>query len=452
MRVLIELRADAFDASELAVDLRNLGARAHAARRELEFQVDRDFGVVSMVTPARRAAVETRELAGWPEEVHGGSSSRLLGSISDFLTFPGQRRARTLTLVRGEIPDDQAVEAAERMPEADSRIRQIFADPEVVSCSLCRDDVVGTSADVETALSATALAREGLTGAGVRVAIVDGGINLNHLRKQGHAHAVDAVASIRFPDMPAPGEQLPGHGTMCAYQIGTAAPAATLVDVPILRGTGDLTTLLSDAIRAYSELRVKLGNGVIDGPLVVSNSWAIYDPSTDFPPGHESNYSHSPDHPFNLAVEALVDAGADVVFAAGNCGPACAYPKCRFARHEPSILGANSHPDVLSVGAVGVDGQAIGYSPIGGALQVAKPDVLAFSQFQGSGVEDIDAGTSTAGPVAAGVVAAIRTLHPATEIPPRDLRDLVRHTAIGIATSPDWAPGTIDTLALLKAL
>src|SRR2546426_12390427 len=41
------------------------------------------------------------------------------------------------------------------------------------------------------------------------------------------------------------------------------------------------------------------------------------------PIGSPENYSANPDHPFNQVTGALVAAGADVFFAAGNCGAGC---------------------------------------------------------------------------------------------------------------------------------
>jgi len=239
---------------------------------------------------------------------------------------------------------------------------------------------------------------------------------------------------------------------MCAFEVGIAAPEATLIDVPILQGKG-LKSLLSDGVRAYASLRDALISGRIDGPLVVTNSWAIFDPATDFPPDHESNYTHTLDHPFNIAVESLVDAGAEVLFAAGNCGSECRYPRCRFTAGSATICGANAQPDVLCVGGVGVDGSTVGYSPFGGTLGQAKPDTLAYTQFDGSEVDDVDGGTSTSCPVAAGVVAAIRSTHPASVVDPRALIELVRTTSRGAQGSgASWTPGTIETKSLLDAL
>jgi subtilisin family serine protease len=238
---------------------------------------------------------------------------------------------------------------------------------------------------------------------------------------------------------------------MCAYQIGVAAPDAALGDVPLL-GKVNLTALLSDAILAFTALRDRVASGAIAGPLVVSNSWAMYDPATDFPPSSPSNYSHTREHPFNLVVESLVDAGIDVIFAAGNCAPACPYGRCRFPAGSATVCGANSLADVVTVGAVAVSGEAIGYSSFGGTIVSEKPDVLAYSQFVGSRIGAVDDGTSTACPLVAGVVAAIRGAYPGTRISPKKLRELIRQTSGGTGVATAWSPGTLDVPALLAKL
>ena len=42
------------------------------------------------------------------------------------------------------------------------------------------------------------------------------------------------------------------------------------------------------------------------GSLVVNNSWAIFHSSWDFPVSKPQNYTHNPNHPFNLMVGAVV--------------------------------------------------------------------------------------------------------------------------------------------------
>lgn len=131
-----------------------------------------------------------------------------------------------------------------------------------------------------------------------------------------------------------------------------------------------------------------------------------------------------------------------MVFAAGNCGPLCPASTCHGLGPGLAINGANSHPDVLTVGAVDVTGALAGYSAQGpGTLSNEKPDLLGYSHFLGSealGHRKPDDGTSAAAPVVAGVVAALRSQFPFDPSRPgrhpRQMRDFLlaeAHVASG---------------------
>ena len=184
--------------------------------------------------------------------------------------------------------------------------------------------------------------------------------------------------------------------------------------------------LLSDAVLAYSKLRTILnGMPVTKRAMVISNSWGMFSPTWDFPPGHSGNYSDNANHPFNLIVASLEAAGADILFAAGNCGRDCPDSRCAFGA-APPICGANSHPAVLSVAGVDVNKARVGYSSQGpGRLNAKKPDIAIYTHFVGSLVYPEDGGTSAACPVAAGVVAAIRSKYPVSKLSPLQLRSLI---------------------------
>jgi subtilisin family serine protease len=368
-------------------------------------------------------------------------------------------------LVRGEIADDEPTARVNQLPGARRDIAGVFADPVIGPVLTCGDSPpVGDRHDVARLLHAADLARAGYDGSGVALAITDTGIDAAHVKERiGRDVRVDAERSWAPPGVGgSPGHHPLGHGTMCAFDAMIAAPEVTLLDVPVLlsprRGGSVLDGLLSDAVAAYAHLRTVL-DGMPAGSraLVISNSWGAFSPAWDFPPGHPGNYSDNPAHPFNVIVGSLEQAGADIVFAAGNCGRDC--PDRRCAYPDRPINGANSHPDVLSVGGVDTRGERVGYSSQGpGRLSDHKPDLCAPTHFSGSGAfgdDQPDSGTSAACPVAAGVVAAIRTRHPATELPPAQLRSLLCRTADDRSTvgfDYDYGYGVIDPAAVLAAL
>ena len=184
-----------------------------------------------------------------------------------------------------------------------------------------------------------------------------------------------------------PGKHPVGHGTMCAYDVGIAAPKATLLDHALLLsetpGETAMSGLLSDAVLAYSKLLASIqAMPASRRALVVNNSWGMFSPAWDFPVGHPGNYSDNPAHPFNVIVASLEAAGADILFAAGNCGRDCPDGRCQFGTARP-ICGANSHPSVLSVAGVDTRKRRVGYSSQGpGRLDPDKPDLSAYTHFR----------------------------------------------------------------------
>jgi Subtilase family len=235
-------------------------------------------------------------------------------------------------LVRGTVPDDPdsqrvAVAEATARPE----VVGVFSDPVIETCLVCPGDpAVGSDQDVAGLLGVKALADAGMDGYRVSVAIVDTGINLAHLESKGR----DPKFSSRRSWTPAgvatkPGKHPVGHGTMCAYDVGIAAPKATLIDHALLLsqtpGETAMSGLLSDAVLAYAKLLGSI-QAMTAGrrALVVNNSWGMFSPAWDFPVGHPGNYSDNPAHPFNVIVASLEAAGADILFAAATAPTAAA--------------------------------------------------------------------------------------------------------------------------------
>jgi hypothetical protein len=364
-------------------------------------------------------------------------------------------------LVRGEIADTAPSRVA-LLTASDPDIVGVFADPQIETMPVyCGYPPVGTADDVAARLGVDTLAGRGLDGRSVALAIVDSGINLDFLRSKGLSPTLDAARSWKKPGMTTqPGRFPVGHGTMCAYDALIAAPRASLLDVPIMATRiATFAALLSDALLAYAHLRSVLDNMAASRKrLVINNSWGIFNPAWDFPIGSPGNYSDNPAHPFNIIVGSLAQAGADILFAAGNCGRDCPDSRCRFGTSRP-INGANSHPQVLSVAGVDLQRRRLGYSSQGpGRLADQKPDVSAYSHFLGSesaGAGLPDVGTSTACPVMAGVVGAMRTKWAAGAVPPAQLRSLVAKTSANLGFPGydyDYGWGLVDPIALADGL
>jgi hypothetical protein len=367
---------------------------------------------------------------------------------------------RSTYILRAEVDDAQL--AALRAHDA---VVGVFSDPLVARCLTCIDSQpLGTATDVESLLGVAGLRRCAMDGSGVLVAIVDTGLNLEYLQGKGKTPKFLAQASWGYQARLPLGSMPVDHGTMCAFDVCIGAPACTLLDMALLRPLGGgMQALLSDAVRAYSHLRDVLTGSLRPDDLrglVVSNSWGMFHPSWDLPPSDPGNYSDNPNHPFNRAIGALEALGADILFAAGNCGPQCPDSRCEGVSTN-AIYGASGHPAVLSVAGVDTRRERVGYSAIGpGRLAQRKPDICGYTHFKGSEVFPADAGTSAACPVVAGVVAAVRSkraLDPAhaEQTSPAAIRALLTSTARDLGAAGydfEHGYGVVDGEALAGVL
>ncbi len=351
----------------------------------------------------------------------------------------------------------------------------IFSDPVISPFLTCGGTPpVGGAAEVQRRLNTAALAARGLDGEKVAVAIMDTGINLAHLQAQPLSKNafLDIANSWVVPGTTTtPGFHPLDHGTMCAYDVLIAAPKAALLDFPVLgsKAPGGALggSVLSLAFKAYSQIMSSwavsfdpTGLAKYDA-LVISNAWGIFHPTSDFPEGHPGRYIDNPNHPFNQLVGMLARSGADIIFAAGNCGAPCADISCA-GLTTGMITGANALGDVLTLAGCDTADQRVGYSSQGPSIANMfqnKPDVTAYTHFQGSlvtGANAPDGGTSAACAVASGCVAALRTgLKPAAT-PSASLFAQLRATARtppGVNTAgwnADYGFGIIDPDAVAR--
>lgn len=350
--------------------------------------------------------------------------------------------------VRISADDEEALQRL--LHDRHEEVVGIYADPaiSIFPAPYCGRAAVGKVSDVVNKLGVRTLQRENLTGKKVRVAIVDTGVN----------GTIIPVAGGWGPDPSyVPGTAPSAHGTMVAFDARIAAPEAAILDYALLSSANDSwTAFLSDAITAYADLIELITRE--PGALIVNNSWGMYNRADDAPIGSPENYSANLDHPFNQIVRTLVSMGADVFFAAGNCGGHCPDQRCGANDRGPgaSIHGANSHPDVITVAAVTVNDRRLGYSSQGpGGLHQRKPDLAAYSHFAGSGVYPADTGTSAACPVAAGVAAALRQKFSPSKVSPAQLKGVLQRTAIdleGDGWDYDLGYGVINANAAWKNL
>lgn len=363
-------------------------------------------------------------------------------------------------LIRGEVADDAALNRLIEKVAQEPNGVGVFSDPRISAIAVCPTVPVGSHEDVANLLKTSTLASKGMDGSNVMVAIVDTGITIDYLKSKGKNPKFDAGKSWTPVQGLIPGNMPVDHGTMCAFDVCIAAPNCTLIDFALLQSQAEggsvMDGFLSDAVRAYSKLLELLSTDIQPKPsLAVNNSWGMFHPSWDFPVGNPGNYSDNPNHPFNIIVESLEDAGADILFAAGNCGYECPDGRCEGDTDRP-IYGANSHSSLLCIAGVTINRIRLGYSSQGpGRLDNNKPDLSAYTHFKGSGVYSADSGTSAACPVAAGVIAAIRSKYSPSDLAPAQLRNLLRRSAEDLGSvgfDYDHGFGLINVSGIIDSL
>lgn len=348
----------------------------------------------------------------------------------------------------------------------------LFLDESEYFCPANVDQVLFGDRTAARLLTRSAgLVNRGLTGNGVNIVVIDQGFDATKVQNFGGGFVNGTIL---------PGATTRGHGLMLVRNIADAAPNATFFDVPIIPTPriSNVTGFISSALHVFYLLKLVIAFlrqfPPWDGPWVLVNAWSIFDRSTEAPPG---DYTEGPGHPFNLVVGAMVDDLIDIVFAAGNCGQFCPDRRCGKRDIGPgsSIFGANSHPRVLTTGAVRTDTRWLGNSSQGHGQQLLsrwKPDLCAPSSFR----EDHDAflgntdgpfvgdtgspyvastGTSAACGLAAGIVGAIRSGWDQTILPPDDLKQALNDNARK-TEGPPWnerlGHGIIDAEATVSAL
>lgn len=387
---------------------------------------------------------------------------------------PGRRRSlhpreAKRFVVRGTVEVDSLDDVPETLEG-----KVVLADPMVDVYATCFDEApVGAVDDVAAKLGLATLHENGLDGEGVAIALVDTGINLAFLEeKLGFRPAFDAAMSWQPPEIAVkPGEFPVGHGTMCAYAALIAAPKATLIDLPALIGTPAggapigrrLSTVLDAVIHLSAQWSVAFPPSGVPKyrALVMTNSFGMYHSSWDFPAGHRGRYSDNPLHVFTRSVAAMSGFdGVDMVFAAGNCGGDCPDDKCQGVVAN-TITGANASADVLTVGGCDILDRRVGYSSQGpgiSGMAREKPDLVAYTHFKGSealGPGQPDKGTSTACPLVAGCIAALRTRLDPDATSPAALNDTLRRSARSSTNNvwdSDVGCGILDPLAAARGL
>ena len=317
----------------------------------------------------------------------------------------------------------------------------------------------------------------GYTGAGVVVAVVDSGINYNHLDLADHLwdggeefphHGYDVVNDDNDP------MDDKGHGTHCAGTVcgdGTAgsltgiAPDVTLMCVKSIRGDG-----FGGAVNIAGGMEWAVEHGCD----LISMSLGMVDAGT------------TDKEILRRTCEAVLDAGIVAMVCAGNEGNAflqMTYPVPNNVRVPASCPPPYLDPDqmanpgalscVVAVGAVNYNDAAADFTSRGPVtwqdtefgdyaynpgIGLIRPDVCApgvniksLDYENTSGYTNMD-GTSQATPCVAGIVALMLQKNP--ELTPAEICRILEETSVKLTPNKSniTGVGRVDALAAVNAV
>jgi len=360
------------------------------------------------------------------------------GSPPDHLLASFEASNETVMLVRGEIDASK-----EKELESKPNVIKVWTDAKIAPTYDCDTDT--SKGDLKTVakyLGVDKIWAEGIRGKGIVIGICDDGVN---------AISSEIVIDGWSPENCTRWGAEGGHGNMTATDALGMSPESRIYDIGVLKapiGTRpDVGGAISNAMAGFQwaiEHHRKDGT-----PHILSNSWNCYQESW------APDYARDPNHPFTRKAVEAIREGIIVCFSAGNCGEFCSDkdPRCGSDIGQGrSIWGANGHPDVITVGAVNIKGEFVGYSSQGpAALSPEKPDFCGITHFKG--YNDPDTGTSAATPIVAGVIGLLKCAKPT--LTHADVKAVLRKTAKDIS-EPGFdlnsGYGIIQALAAYKLI
>ncbi|MGD6993500.1 S8 family peptidase [Sutcliffiella horikoshii] len=258
---------------------------------------------------------------------------------------------------------------------------------------------------------------QGVTGSGVKVAVLDTGIDASHedLNVVGGASFVSEE-----PDALTDGN---GHGTHVA---GTIAA--------VNNNTGVLGVAFDVDLYAVKVLSAG-GSGTLSG-IAQGIEWAI---DNDMDVINMSLGGSTGSSTLKQASDNAYNSGIVVVAAAGNSGS--------FFGLINTIGYPARYDSVIAVGAVDSNNNRASFSSVGSQLEVMAPGVSINSTLPGNQYGELN-GTSMASPHVAGAAALLLAQNP--DLTNVEVRERLRSTATNLGSSFNYGYGVINLEAALQ--
>ncbi|CAG9620626.1 Subtilisin NAT [Sutcliffiella rhizosphaerae] len=257
---------------------------------------------------------------------------------------------------------------------------------------------------------------QGVTGSGVRVAVLDTGIDANHvdLNVRGGASFISGESN--------PYQDGNGHGTHVA---GTVAA--------LNNSTGVLGVAYNADLYAVKVLNSS-GSGTLSG-IAQGIEWSI---SNGMHVINMSLGASSGSTALQRACDNAYARGIVVIAAAGNSGA---------IGNQNTIGYPARYSSVIAVGAVSSNNTRASFSSVGNELEVMAPGVSILSTTPGNNYASFN-GTSMAAPHVAGAAALIKAKYPnMTNV---QIRDRLRNTATYLGTPFYYGNGVINVERALQ--
>ncbi|WP_082232465.1 S8 family peptidase [Halobacillus massiliensis] len=306
-----------------------------------------------------------------------------------------------MNVVKANLPE-QAVKALKNNPNVE------YVEKDHKAKALAQTSPPGISQ-----INADVVQNTGNTGNGVKVAVLDSGI------ESGHEDLNVAGGASFVSSEPDPFDDLNGHGTHVAGTIAAVdnnvgvlgvAPDVDLYAVKVLNGEGS---------GAYSEIAAGI-------EWAIANDMDVINMSLGGSVGSAA---------LKEAVDNAYHNGVLVVAAAGNSGKfgpfnTIGYP----AKYETA----------MAVGAVDSSNQVASFSSRGNELEVMAPGVDILSSVPENDYASFN-GTSMAAPHVAGAAALV--LADDDSLSNQDVRDRLNETATPLGDSFDYGNGLVNVEA-----